>query len=139
MGSIQLLFTFSFGKYLVTYPKMTKYIFIRDGDICKYQYQYHIDIFFTKISIYRYDIDISLPLKTAYFQFLIKYTVTHVPNDHAFTTWRHRENYVRQKYMHFSIFDQDSLNGKWKRNKSEVWNIESISICKIKYRIVFDI
>ncbi len=42
----------------------------------------------------------------------MKYTVTHVTNDHAFITWRHRENYVRQNYMHFSIFDQISLNGK---------------------------
>ncbi len=41
----------------------------------------------------------------------MKYTVTHVPNDQAFITWRDRENYVRQKYMHFSIFGQDSLNG----------------------------
>ncbi len=58
----------------------------RDGDICKYQYRYHIDIFFTIISIYRYDIDILHPLTTAYFQFFMRYTVTHVPNDHAFTT-----------------------------------------------------
>ncbi len=54
----------------------------RDGDICKYQYRYHIDIFFRR---YRY-IDISHPLKTTYFQFFMKYTVTHEPNDHAFIT-----------------------------------------------------
>ncbi len=42
----------------------------------------------------------------------MKYTVTHVTNDHAFITCRHRENYVSQKLMHFSIFGQDSLNEK---------------------------
>ncbi len=89
-----------------------KSFFTRDGDICKCQYRYHSDIFFTTISIYQYDIDISYPLKTAYFQFFMKYTVTHVPNDHAFITWRYRESYVRQKYVHFSIFGQDSLNRK---------------------------
>ncbi len=57
---------------------------IKDGDICKYQY--HIDIFFTTITIYGYDIDISHPLKTTYFQFVMEYTVTHVPNDYAFIT-----------------------------------------------------
>ncbi len=41
----------------------------------------------------------------------MKYTVTHIPNDQAFITCRHREKYVRQKYFHFSIFGQDSLNG----------------------------
>ncbi len=61
---------------------------------------------------YRYDIDISHPLKTAYFQFFMRYTITHVPNDHALITWRHRENYTRQKYMNFPIFGQDSINGK---------------------------
>ncbi len=66
-------------------------------------------------------------LKTAYFQFFMKYPVMypviHVLNDHAFITRIHKENYIRQKYMHFSIFGQDSLNGKVineKRNKSGV-------------------
>ncbi len=84
----------------------------RDGDICKHQNRYHIDIFFTMISIYRYDIDISHLLKKTYFKFFMKYTVTHVPNDHTRITWRHWENYVRQKYMHFSSFGEDPLNGK---------------------------
>ncbi len=44
---------------------------------------------------YRYDIDVSDPLKTAYFQFFMKYTVTYVPNYQAFITRRHRENDVR--------------------------------------------
>ncbi len=39
---------------------------IRDGDICKYQYRYHINIFVTTISIHRYDIDIFHPLKTLF-------------------------------------------------------------------------
>ncbi len=38
----------------------------------------NIDIFSTRISIYRYDIDISHQLKTACFQFFMKYTVTHL-------------------------------------------------------------
>ncbi len=42
----------------------------------------------------------------------MKCTVTHVPNDHEFITCRHRENNARQKYKHFSIFGQDSLNVK---------------------------
>ncbi len=43
--------------------------------------------------------------------------------------------------MHFSIFGQDSLNGKVINEKGTkvMQNIESISMCKIKYRIVFDI
>ncbi len=82
-------------------PPMCKFIQTWGGDIYKCQYRYHINIFFAIILIYRCDIGISHPLKTPYFQFFMKYTVTHV-----------RENYVRQKYMHFSIFGQDSLNEK---------------------------
>ncbi len=44
---------------------------IRDGHIYKYQYRYHNDIFFTMISLYRYDIDTFHTLKPAYFQFLL--------------------------------------------------------------------
>ncbi len=62
--------------------KKKHFLINRDGDICKYQYRYHIGIFFTTI----YDIDISHPLKTADFQFFMKYTVTHVPTDQAFIT-----------------------------------------------------
>ncbi len=36
-----------------------------------------------------------------------------------------RENYVQQKYMHFSIFDQDSLKGKVVNEKGT----------KVKYEI----
>ncbi len=50
----------------------------------------------------------------------------YLSNDHAFTTWRHRENYVTQKYMHLSIFDQDSLNGKVVNEKGT----------KVKYEIL---
>ncbi len=111
-----------------------------------------IAIFFSQW--YRY-IDISHPLKTAYFQFFTKYTVTHVPNDHAFITRRHGENYVRQKYTHFSIFGQDSSNGKVVHEKGTKvkYEISKVSIScmknkisyriekyrKIKYRIAFDI
>ncbi len=43
--------------------------------------------------------------------------------------------------MYFSIFGQDSLNGNVvnEQGTKVVWNIESISLCQIKYRIVFDI
>ncbi len=47
--------------------------------------------------------------------------------------------------MHFSIFGQDSLNGKVVNEKGTKWcEISKVyqyakSICKIKYRIMFDI
>ncbi len=49
---------------------MIGYLQTRDGDICKYQYRYHTDTFFT--AIYLYDIDISHPLKPVNFQFFMK-------------------------------------------------------------------
>ncbi len=52
---------------------------------------------------------------------VLKKFLKSLDNDHTRITWRHQENYVRQKYMHFSSFGQHPLNGKVVNEIDNMW------------------